>query len=325
MDRQTLGPRLRGDDGNIIMVTIADILLGGVLPGVVAVAVLAGVWKLTANAASSWRTAVVASFLIGMWALDAQGVGVVGAISKSMRITEARDFLPLMMILAVIPDAVAAGGKGGAILGWILRAGLCVFVPWRMLWGTKYLPKVAPPPNFDTGAWAPLEAVLWIGGVAAALLAAWSLVRAENTEVPRLRSVLAMLVGFAAAMTVALSGSITLGQLMGVLVAALTGCALAAWRLKVGRGPDAATGPVAIAFGGVLVLAHFLVELKLLYAVLLLVGLAVGAGWFFPGKKWSTPVRCVVCLAAIGVAAGMAGMEFAAAQAEAASNPYLNM
>lgn len=303
------------------MITITDILLGGVLPGVIAVTALAGVWKLTANAASSWRTATVASFLVGMWALDAQGVGVISAIAKSMRITEARDFLPLMVILAVIPDAVAASGKGGAILGWIMRAGLCLFVPWRLLWGTRYLPKVAPPPNFNTGAWTPVEAVLWIGGAAATLLAVWSLVRAENTEVPRLRSVLAVLVTLAASATVALSGSITLGQLMGVLVATLTGCAFAAWLLKLGRGPDATTGPIVIAFGGVLVLAHFFAELKLFYAALLLLGLAVGAGWFFPGKKWSTPVRCVVCLATIGMAVGLASMEFLTSET---TNPYSN-
>jgi hypothetical protein len=307
------------------MITIADILLGGVLPGVIAVAALAGVWKLTKNAASSWRTAAVVSFLVGLWALDAQGVGVIGAISKSMRITEARDFLPLVVLLAVIPDAVAAGGRRGAIVGWVLRAGLCAFMPWRLLWGTRYLPKVAPPPNFDMGAWSPLEAVLWIGGVAAALLAVWSLVRAENTESPRLRSLLAVLVAFAASTTVALSGSLTLGQLMGVLVATLTGCALVAWWMKVGRGPDAAAGPIVIAFGSVLDLAHFFAELKLVYAALLVVGLAVGAGWFFPGKRWGTPVRCAVCLAAIGLAVGLAGMDFAAAQAEAASNPYSNM
>jgi hypothetical protein len=136
---------------------------------------------------------------------------------------------------------------------------------------------------------------------------------------------LAVLVTVAASTTVALSGSITLGQLMGVLVAVLAGCARAASWMMIGRGPVAAACPLVIAFGGVLVLAHFLVELKLLYAVLLLLGLAVGAGWFFPGKKWTNPVRCVVCLVAISVAVGLAGMDFAAAQAEAASNPYLNM
>ena len=100
-----------------------------------------------------------------------------------------------------------------------------------------------------------------------------------------------------------MSGSITYGQLMGVLVATLTGCALAAWLLKLGRGPDAAAGPIVIAFGGVLVLAHFFAELKLLYAVLLLVGFAVGSGLVLsrqevehagavrglPGGDWQSP------------------------------------
>jgi hypothetical protein len=307
------------------MITPADILLGGILPGLVAVGMLAVVWKLTHNAASSWRTAAVVSFLVGLWALDAQGVGLLGAISKSMRITEAKDFLPLMVILAVLPDAVAATNKQGAIIGWILRAALCVFLPWRLLAGTKYLPKVAPPLNFDTGAWSPMEAVLWLGGAAIVLLASWSLVRAESTEQPKQRSVLAAIVSFVASATIAMSGSITYGQLMGVLVATLTGCALAAWWWKLGRGPDAAAGPIVIAFCGVLTLAHFFAELKLLYAALLVVGFTVGAGWFFPGKQWSSYARVAVCVAAIVIAGGMAAADFAAAQAEAASNPYMNL
>jgi hypothetical protein len=307
------------------MVTLADILRGGILPGLIAVGMLAVVWKLTANAASSWRTAVVVSFLVGVWALDAQGVGVLGAISKSMRITEAKDFLPLMVILAVMPDAIAALDKRGAIAGWILRAGLCVFLPWRILAGSKYLSKVAPPANFDTGAWSTLEAVGWLGGAALVLLASWSLVRAESTEQPKLRSILAVIAAFVASATIAMSGSITYGQLMGVLVASLTGCGLAAWWWKLGRGPDAAAGPIVIAFGGILVLAQFIAEMKLLYTALLIVGFTVGAGWFFPGKRWSGYARVAVCLAAIGIAAGMAAADFAASQAEAASNPYMNL
>jgi hypothetical protein len=307
------------------MVTLADILRGGILPGLIAVGMLAVVWKLTANAASSWRTAAVVSFLIGLWALDAQGVGVLGAISKSMRITEAKDFLPLMVILAVMPDAIAALDKRGAVVGWILRAGLCAFLPWRILAGSKYLPKVAPPANFDSGAWTALEAAGWLGGTAVVLLASWSLVRAESTEQPKLRSVLAAIAAFAASATIAMSGSITYGQSMGVLVAGLTGCGLAAWWWKLGRGPDAAAGPIVIAFGGILVLAQFIAEMKLLYTVLLVVGFTVGTGWFFPGKKWSSYIRVAVCLAAVGIAAGMAAADFAAAQAEAASNPYMNL
>ena len=303
------------------MVTTADILLGGILPGLLAMVTLAGTWKLTQNAASSWRTAAVVSFLTGLWALDSQGVGVVAALSKSVRITEAKDFLPLMVILAVFPDAVATLGKQSAIVAWVLRVALCVFLPWRMLAGSVYLPKIAPPPHSDTGAWSTGEAAVWLGGSAAALLATWAVVRAENTEQPKLRAALAAIVALAASATIALSGSITTGQMMGVLTATLTGCALMAWLLQLRRGPDAAAGPVVIAFGGILVFAHFIVELKLLDAVLLLVGFAVGAGWFFPGKKWSTPLRCAICLIAVGVAVVLARMDFVAAQA---SNPYLN-
>jgi hypothetical protein len=230
-----------------------------------------------------------------------------------------------MVILAVVPDAVATRSNRDAKFAWLLRVALCAFLPWRLLWGTKYLPKVAPPPGFDTGAWSITEAILGIGGIALAMLATWALVRGESTELPRLRSVLAVLATFAASVTVAHSGSITYGQLMGVLVATLTGCALAAWIFKLARGPDAAAGPIVIAFSSVLVLAHFFAELKLLYALLLLVGFAVGAGWFFPGKKWSTLVRCAVCLLAIGTAVVMAGLDFAAAQAEAANNPYMSL
>lgn len=307
------------------MITLSDILRGGILPGIVALIVLVSVWKLTKSAASSWRTAVVVSFLAGLWALDAQGVGISTAISKSVRITEAKDLLPLMVILAGVPDAVATLGARAAQGAWLLRVALCGFLPWQMLSGTKYLPKFAPPPNFDSAAWTTLEMIGWLGGTAVALLATWALVRGENTELPRLRSILVAVVALAASATIALSGSFTYGQAMGVLVAALTGCALASWLMRTGRGPDAAAGAIVIAFGGVLVLALFIAELKLLYAILLILAFAVAGGWFFPGKKWSTPVRCTVCLLAIGVTVGLAAMDFAAAQAEAANNPYMNL
>lgn len=306
------------------MVTLGDVLLGGVLPGIVAVAALVAVWKLTANAASSWRTAAVASFVVGMWALDSQGVGVASAIAKSVKITEAKDFLPLLAILAVIPDAVATFGKRGSMAAWMLRVGLCLFVPWRLLWGTRFLPKVAVPANFNTGAWSTGEAITYIGLIAAALVLGWALIRAENTEWPKLRSALAILTALAASVAIGLSGSISQAQLMGVLVAVLTGCGIAAGFL-LGRGPDAAAGPLVVAFGSVLLLAHFFSSLKLMYAVLLLVGFVVGAGWFFPRKKWSAAARCAVCVTMIGAATGMAVIDYQATKAETTSDPYSNL
>lgn len=101
---------------------------------------------------------------------------------------------------------------------------------------------------------------------------------------------------------------------MGVLTATLTGCAIASMILKVERGPDAAAGPILMAFGGTLVLAHFFAELKLLHAALLVLAFAVAGGWFFPGKMRSTPLRCVVCLILLVIAVALAGWDFAAAQ-----------
>lgn len=297
------------------MVTLSDLLLGGVLPGVLALVTLAGVWKLTHNAASSWRTATVVSFILGMWALDAQGIGFLSAIAKSLRIQEAKDFLVLLVIFGIVPDAVAVYGKQGRVVAWLLRIALCAFLPWRLLAGSVYLPKptaVASP--FNTGAWSTVEAIGWLGGIAAVLVAVWGLFIAAREHAPAVRSTLTALVALAAAITLALSGSITYGQLMGVFTATLAGCVIASviWRLE--RGPDAAAGPILMAFGGTLVLAHFFAELKLLYAGLLVLAFTVAGGWFFPGKMWSTPLRCVVCLILLVIVVALAGIDFAAAQ-----------
>ncbi|QEG37856.1 hypothetical protein [Bythopirellula goksoeyrii] len=297
------------------MITLSDFLLGGLLPGVLALATLSGVWKFTHNAASSWRTAVVLSFLLGMWALDARGIGVLSAISKSLRIQESKDFLTLLVILGVFPDAVAVYGKQARIIAWILRIALCVFLPWRLLAGSVYLPKPTAVPNpFNTAAWSTVEALWWLGGIAAVLVSIWGLFIAARDHAPRLRATLTALVAFAAAVTLALSGSLTYGQLMGILTATLTGCAIASsfWNLE--RGPDAAAGPILMAFGGALVLAHFFAELKLMYAGLLLIAFAVAGGWFFAGKKWSTPLRCAVCAILAGLVVALSGMDFIAAQ-----------
>ncbi len=297
------------------MITLSGILWGGVLPGVLAIGTLMSVWKLTHNAASSWRTAVVASFLVGMWALDAIGVGVLAAIAKALRIQEAKDFLTLLVILGVFPDALASYGKQGRIIAWLLRIGLCLFLPWRLLAGSIYLPKATAVPNpFNTSAWSTAEAIYWLGGIAIVLIGLWAIFIAARDHAPRLRSALTAMVAFAAAVTLTLSGSITYGQLMGVLTATLAGSTIASAFGKLERGPDAAAGPILMAFAGVLVLAHFFAELKLLYAALLALALGVAGGWFFAEQKWSVILRSAVCMILLGAVLTLAWIDFAAAQ-----------
>jgi len=118
-----------------------DLFFGGVLPAIVAASALAMVWRATGNAASAWRTAIVLGYVVGHWALDARTIGVVAALSKSYQPIEARDWLPLLMLLAIVPDAMACVGKRGPALAWLLRTALCVFIPWRLLQGSVYLPR----------------------------------------------------------------------------------------------------------------------------------------------------------------------------------------
>jgi len=309
------------------MITPADFLLGGILPVFVAATVCALVWKFAENAASSWRTGLVVGIVVGIWALESRSVGISTAIAKSIRITEAKDFLPLVVILSMVPDAIGAINRTGNIAGWVLRALFSILLPWRLLYGSSYLPRdPLPDVSFDTGAWSAGEAILWIGGLSLALFGTWASLRLEAFgSHPRLRSVLAITVMLATAATIALTGSLTYGQLTGVVAAALTACATVSALGQFNRGPDAACGPVAISFGTLLVLALFFSNLSLLYALLLVAAMVVGAGRFSPRMKYHALLRSGLCLALLGLAVGLAGWEFAASQAESTSNPYYNM
>jgi len=310
------------------MIGGADILWGGVLPAVVAAAVLLIVWRTTGKAASAWRTALVAGYLVGHWALDARNIGVVAALAKSYQPTEAHHWLPLLVLLAMVPDALACLGKRGPALGWLLRVALCLFLPWRFFRGSAYLPLIALPDfGFDTLDWSLSEAVAWIGGLAAVLLFGWLAIRAAEAESSvRTRSALAVVVALGAAITAALSGSLFYGQMLGVLTATLAGAGVTSALLATGRAPEAAAGPLVIVFGSLVILANFYAELTTLHASLLLVAMVAAVGWLPRFKKLSSQahaiVRTLICLAAIGTAVTLAGLDFAATQSETESDPY---
>ena len=153
------------------MIGGSDYLWGGVVPGAVAAIVLAAVWQLTGKGASAWRTALVMGYVAGHWGLDARTIGIVPAMIKSYQPTESRDWLPMLVLLAIVPDAFSCVGKRGPALGWFMRVGLCLFLPWRLLNGTAYLPAIAIPNfGFETSAWSTGEMVAWISGLATALL-----------------------------------------------------------------------------------------------------------------------------------------------------------
>jgi|GEM_PF-3477002 len=311
------------------MIGWSDLLWGGVLPAIVAASVLAVVWELTGKAASAWRTAIVAGYVAGHWALDARGSNWLAAISHSFRPREAHDWLPLLLLLAMLPDAIACFGKQGSVIGWLLRTGLCLLVPWRLLYGSRYLPLLQLPDDFgfDMGAWSTDQATAWIAGIGTLFLLCWLIVQnADRNHTILPRSLLAVTVACGAAITAALSGSLIYGQFFGVLTATLVGASLTSVLLQVKRSPEAATGPVVIAYGSLLMLAYFYAELKTHNLALLLLAMTFAIGWLPLPKQlsphWQIAGRCAACLAALAVAVSLASLDFIATQATTESNPY---
>jgi len=314
------------------MIEPIEILLGGLLPAIVAAVVLAVVWRLTRHAGAAWSAGLVVGCVSGLWALDAHAVGISIAVAKSFSPHEARDWLPAAMLLSMIPSAVAGTGKSGRVIAWLLGGVFCVLLPWRLLAGSAYLPNVSSvEASFDAaGAWSTFETVAWLGGIGATLFVFWFGAEWEGKSNSwRLRGLLAAVVALGAAVTLAMSGSITYGQLLGVLTAALASCWVVAVMLRLESGPEAAAGPLVAIFGGALVLAHFYSELKLLHAGLLLLAMTVAIGGWLPEAKLSCrgklALRCLLCLIPLAIVVTLASMDFSATQTEVQRNPYLGL
>ena len=312
------------------MIDAYDLLWGGVAPAVLAAGVLAAVWLATGKAASAWRSALVVGYVAGHWALEAHSTSLAAAISRSYHPQECRDWLPLLILLATVPDAIACVGKYGPAIGWVLRAGLCLLIPWRLTNGTVYLPAISLPDfGFESGAWSTPEMIAWIVGVGAVLAGCWSLVRIETeSDEQTIRSTLVALVVLAAAPTMVWSASLIYGKLFVVLASTLAGCGVASSVLRTGRGPEAAAGPLMVSFGCLVLLGYFFAELRLYNALLLLAAMTVATGRLPRApqrtKTWKSCCRAVLCLPLLVAAMLLAYNEASAKQAVLEENPYRN-
>lgn len=310
---------------------VTEVMWGGVLPTVVAASMFSLVLKLSSRAEAAWLCGLSAGYLAGNWGLEIPALGIWPAIEQSLKPAEARDWLPLAVLAAAAIDGLAMLGRKAAWGVWALRAVLCAWLPWRLLAGSVYLPKEQFDFGFETQAWSSAEAMVWIGCAAVFIGLFWLSAKfaSENT-LPRLRASLATLVAFGGTATIALSGSLTTGQLLGVLTAALVGCGMAAAAWRVEQGPEAAAGPLLVAFCGVLIIARFLLspELGLATTLLLLAAIYPAIGWIGPAGKpsirWQFALRTLICLVAVGACIVPAAREFAASQAQESANPYQN-
>jgi hypothetical protein len=255
-------------------------------------------------------------------------MSIAEAISKSFHPSEARDYLPMLALAAMLPDGIACVGKRGPAIAWLLRLGLCLFLPWRFLVGSRYLPtETLADFGFDTGAWSTTEAIIWIGGLAAILLTLWITVRLSNPGREAFAcSALAVMVALGGAITMAMSSSLIYAQLLGVLTASLVGCGLASLITKSQRGPEAAAGPVACIFSSLMLLGFFYAELKSFNAALLILAMSSAIGWL---PRWNhltsrrkIIARCLLCLSLLVIVLLLAGNDFAKSFAESQGSPY---
>lgn len=337
-----------------------DLLWGAAVPSLLAMITLVTVWRITRRAASAWRTALVVGYVAGHWTLSARDQGAtalvragqleeadsswaydprnfdfVAAVSKSIQPVEALDWLPALALLAILPDALACISKLGPAIGWLLRIALCAFLPWRIVYGSKYWPlSLGEGFDFDLGGWSTTEATCWIGGIAAALLLAWQVLRMAASEQESsdasFRTGLACLVTVGSIFSLIAAGSLVYGQHMALLTAVLASCGVGSKLAKANRGLDAAAGPAVILFSTLLAAGHFFAELSLADASMLLIAFVLAAGWLPALARLSTKKRMVsrgiLCLACLAIPIVPAVKDLVSqipdTEVEQAPNPY---
>lgn len=313
---------------------LKEFLLGGILPMVAALAAFAMAWVASRRASVAWPVGVIVGYLSGTIALEAGSVGVAAALKKLGSPHDAHEWTWLLAFAAVIPAIVAAFLQERRGWKWLLVVPLTAGVPLWLLWGSKYLPR---PEDRATGfikeAWGVGEATLIIGGIAAAMIAAWRLWEAnEPTDQPRTRGFLVALVLACSATVAGLSGSFVYAQVIGILAASVGGCFFAALACRAQAGPEYAAGPIVLLAGTLMMLAAYISKVELIHAVGLWIALIL-ASTRLPkapaSERGRIALRCGLCLVPLALVFGHAAYKFAESQRqqqeEAASNPYLNM
>ena len=317
------------------MLGLNDLLLGGLVPLVVAAIAFGIGWAASRHLAVAQTAGVIFGYAAGVTALEARNSGIGVALEKLTQPGVAHHWTPLLVLLSIVPAIIAAtlGKRRG--LHWILSGLICAATPAWLLWGGKYLPgRELRESGFATSAWSGLEAVAILAAFAVMMLAAWYLWEAaDSATAPRGRSLLAIMAVTGNAAAAGLTGSFVYAQLFGVLSASMGGCFVAGWLLKASTGPEAAAGPTIVLAGSLLLLAACYSELRPWQAAGVWASIIVAAGWL-PGlnrlpSKSQLAMRAIACLLPVSIVVSQAGLAFIETQRqqqeERASNPYLNL
>ena len=309
----------------------ADILVGGVLPGAVALVLRQVLLRAGSPDRLAWPLSIGVAYIVGQAALAAPlasgaagwAAGLSPAFGKFFSPGEASQWLPMAVVVAAVVAMLAGGNRTTRYIALVLGAMLAIGLPLRMLWGSVY----------TLSQWSTGVAIAWFAGLAVLLFAiGWLLTRKSPPALPRvgvLRDLLPGMVMIGLAVVLATSGSLSYARLAGAVAAVLIGAALGGLGIPRTRleGVDAAGPLVATLGGAMLLLGYFFAEVTTANVLLLLAALGTTA---LPlstaaSQGWSgLAVRGVLCLVLTGVAAGSAGLAFSRAMAAQAADPYSN-
>jgi hypothetical protein len=247
---------------------------------------------------AAWAMAVGLGYVVGQAVVVGRTVGPGGALAKLARPHEARDWLPLLVLVAMGITLLGAAAPR-TWQRWLVGLGalLCVAAPARLLGNSARV----------VSEWTTGERLSCLILLGAAMATVWLVLStARDDALPRVRAVLLVLVAAGTALVMTRSGSFSYGQLAGVVGAAVAGAAVAAWR-TMAPGVAGSAGVLTMSLGGLIVLGHFYAELSVATGALLVISL-LGAGGWLPARVTDGPlwrqvlVRGALCLVPLAVA-----------------------
>lgn len=306
---------------------ILDFLLGGIVPLAASIAASAIAWRLTRRSGVAWSAGVIVGFAAGAFALEVRDTGAAEAARRLVRAIDSHEWLPLIALVGAVP-ALAAALAGRRWVEWLLAAPLCFASPAWLMWGKYRGSQQLREAGFADDAITPGGALLVLAAIAVSTLAAWVLwQRAASVAIrlPRTRAGLAIAATVGASLTTALTGGLAIGQAFGALAAAIGGCAVVALAVGDNAGPEAARGPVLLAFSGLLAAGvAYIPSFLPWHAAALAAALVLPVGWL-PGESTRglmlrRLLRGALCLAPLSATMGHAVATFLADEKQAAED-----